>query len=55
MDSSQVKKKLNKTNPRRNPDRAGKQSGGKTGVDKTTIILSVTALILLVLVVLFRS
>jgi len=55
MDPSQVKKKLNKTNPRRSPDRAGKQTAGNTGVDKTTVILSATAVILLILVVLFLN
>jgi len=55
MDSSQAKKKLNKTNPRRNPTRSGKQTKGKTGVDKTTVILSVTAVVLLILVVLFLN
>ncbi|MCK5735594.1 MAG: hypothetical protein KAH21_03905, partial [Spirochaetaceae bacterium] len=51
MSSSRQKKKLNDSNPRRNP---GKQKTSPR-FDRITILLSIVALILLVLVIIFLN
>jgi len=51
MSPSKQKKKLNDSNPRRSHTKQEK----KSGIDKTTLILSIVAAILLVLVILFMN
>lgn len=52
MSSSRQKKKLNNTNPRRNPVKKQKK---KSRLDRVTLLLGITAVILLILVIIFMN
>jgi len=53
MSSNRNKKRLNIDNPRRSPEKPKKKSEGNPRYDKTTVVLSIIAGVLLILVIIF--